>query len=68
MAIGKSRKVPKYVQDLNIKDGFKWEPIDSISISISADHRILDGATVIRFASHLKSLLENPNLMLINMS
>jgi 2-oxoisovalerate dehydrogenase E2 component (dihydrolipoyl transacylase) len=43
-------------------------PADTINISISADHRILDGATVARFASKIKQLVENPNLMLISMS
>lgn len=68
MAIGRARKIAKYVEDNTQKDGYKFIPSDTINISISADHRILDGATVARFAGKMKNLLENPNLMLISMS
>ena len=68
MAIGKSRKTAKYVEDSTNSDGYKFIPADTINISISADHRILDGATVARFAARMKQLIENPNLMLISMS
>lgn len=47
IAIGKSYKTPKYVGKGN---DYKWEPMDTISFSISADHRIIDGATIARFA------------------
>ena len=43
-------------------------PADVINFSISADHRIVDGATVARFAQRMKQLIENPNLMLLNLS
>lgn len=68
MAIGKSRKQAKYVEDPALADGYKFVPADMVNISISADHRILDGATVARFAAKMKELVENPNLMLISMS
>ena len=48
IAIGKAVKVPKYVGHHG--SAHTWEPIDSISFSITADHRILDGATVARFS------------------
>lgn len=32
----------------------------SLNICISADHRILDGATVARFSETLRSYIENP--------
>jgi len=41
--------------------------MDAIDFSISADHRVLDGATVASFSVKMKQLLENPNLMLLNM-
>ena len=63
IAIGKSHKVPKYTGS---GDNHSWEPIDNVGFSISADHRILDGATVARFTMKFKSYLENPNLMLIS--
>ena len=68
MAIGKATKTAKYIEDPALSDGYKFVPADMINISISADHRILDGATVARFAARMKELIENPNLMLISMS
>ncbi len=68
MAIGKAKKIAKYVEDSTIADGYKFIPADQINISISADHRILDGATVAKFAARMKELIETPNLMLISMS
>lgn len=68
MAIGRAKKIAKYVEDSTLPDGYKFVPADTINISISADHRILDGATVAKFSSRMKELIENPNLMLISMS
>ena len=68
MAIGKAKKLAKYVEDQTHPDGYRFEPADMVNISISADHRILDGATVAKFAARMKELIENPNLMLISMS
>jgi len=59
--------VPKYQVDKSHADGYKWVPMEAINFSISADHRILDGATVARFGTRMKQLIENPNLMLLNM-
>jgi len=42
--------------------------MEAINISMSADHRVLDGASVIRFAVRMKDFLENPNAMLLNMN
>ena len=64
IAIGKASKVPKYAGH---EGGVhNWQPIDSVSYSITADHRILDGATVARFSQSFKAYLEDPNLMLIS--
>jgi 2-oxoisovalerate dehydrogenase E2 component (dihydrolipoyl transacylase) len=68
MAIGKAKKAPKYVEDKKSPEGYRWEPEETINISISADHRIVDGATVARFSNKMKQLIENPNLMLLAMS
>lgn len=35
--------------------------------SWSADHRLIDGATVARFVKRWKEILENPSLMLLNL-
>jgi len=67
IAIGKAHTMPKYQVDKSHPDGYKWVPMEAINFSISADHRILDGATVARFGTRMKQLIENPNLMLLNM-
>ena len=63
IAIGKAYKSPKYTGS---GSNHTWEPMDTISFSISADHRILDGATIARFSQSMKRYIENPNLMLIS--
>ncbi len=50
MAIGKSKKVAKYVEDKHHPDGYKFIPSENIFISISADHRVIEGAYAIKFA------------------
>lgn len=65
IAIGKAVKAPKFVE--GSEQDWKWEPIDQISFSITADHRIIDGATCARFSQLMKSYIENPNLMLLTM-
>lgn len=64
IAIGKSVKTPKYFGD---DDNLELRPIDLISFSVTADHRILDGATVARFCQSMKKYIEDPNLILISM-
>ena len=34
-----------------------------INLSISVDHRLVDGADAVRFLVHIKRLLENPALL-----
>lgn len=54
IAIGQAHREAKYVEDLSHPDGYKWEPMDAVNFSISADHRILDGATVASFSVKMK--------------
>ena len=35
-------------------------------LSLSVDHRVIDGADAGRFINYLKQLLENPSLLLID--
>lgn len=43
------------------------KPMTIMNVSWSADHRIVDGATVAKFSNAFKSLVESPELMLANM-
>lgn len=54
IAIGKATKAPKYVEDASAPEGYRWEPSDMIGFSISADHRVIDGATCARFGTKMK--------------
>jgi len=38
-----------------------------MQVSWSADHRIIDGATMARFSNVWKTYLENPTLMILDM-
>jgi pyruvate dehydrogenase E2 component (dihydrolipoamide acetyltransferase) len=39
-----------------------------MNLSLSFDHRVIDGAESVRFINHIKKLLENPNLLFLEMS
>jgi 2-oxoisovalerate dehydrogenase E2 component (dihydrolipoyl transacylase) len=62
IAIGKAHTFAKWHEGKEV-----FLPAEAINFSISADHRILDGATVAKFSTRMKQLIENPNLMLLNM-
>jgi hypothetical protein len=32
MAIGRARKIAKYVEDPTVKEGYRFEPADSVSL------------------------------------
>ena len=58
LAVGKMVDTP-----VKSTDGFTaFRPM--IELTASADHRILDGATVARFLAELKATLENPYLLI----
>ena len=58
LSIGTARKIP-VIRDEAVS-------IDEVmSITLTADHRLIDGAVGAQFLSSIKTLIENPNLMLL---
>lgn len=58
LSIGTARKIP-VIRDEAVS-------IDEVmSITLTADHRLIDGALGAQFLSSIKTLIENPNLMLL---
>jgi 2-oxoisovalerate dehydrogenase E2 component (dihydrolipoyl transacylase) len=39
-----------------------------VNVSWAADHRVIDGATIARFSNLFKEYIENPALMVADMS
>lgn len=57
-AVGRARILPRYGQDGALS------PFKILNISWSADHRVLDGATIARFSNAVKEQLQNPKNLL----
>jgi len=58
MAVGTIRQVPV------MNDG-NWEVANKMKVTLSCDHRVVDGATGAKFLQSFKANLENPANMLI---
>ncbi|XP_012230304.1 lipoamide acyltransferase component of branched-chain alpha-keto acid dehydrogenase complex, mitochondrial [Linepithema humile] len=58
-AFGKAQRVPRFDEKGNVI------PANIMSVSWSADHRVLDGVTVARFSNLWKYYVENPAHLLI---
>lgn len=61
VALGKMQRLPRFDQDDNVK------AVNIMQVSWAGDHRIIDGATMVRFNNLWKSYLEQPTLMLADM-
>lgn len=61
LAVGAIQKRPIYCEDC--EHGFKMA--DMMTVTLSSDHRAVDGAQAADWLLQLKSLLENPNLLLL---
>uniref|UniRef100_A0A0D9V079 Dihydrolipoamide acetyltransferase component of pyruvate dehydrogenase complex n=1 Tax=Leersia perrieri TaxID=77586 RepID=A0A0D9V079_9ORYZ len=61
IALGRIQKLPRFDDDENIY------PCSIINVTVGADHRVVDGATVARFCNEWKSLVEKPELLLLHM-
>lgn len=63
VAIGKSKQETRLVPDAATPRGYDVITEDFVTVSFSADHRVVDGATVARFFLAWKALVENPARM-----
>ena len=59
LAIGAAVKVPVVLEDGTLGVGMRMK------ITISADHRVTDGAEAARFMQAMKQLIENPMSLLV---
>lgn len=58
VALGKIQRLPRFDENDNVK------AVNIMHVSWSGDHRIIDGATMVRFNNLWKSYLENPVTLL----
>ena len=58
VALGKIQRLPRFDENVAVK------AVNIMHVSWSGDHRIIDGATMVRFNNLWKSYLENPITML----
>ncbi len=60
-ALGNVQKLPRFDANDNVIKAH------IMNVSWSADHRIIDGATMARFSNLMKSYIENPGSMLLDL-
>ncbi|KAL6242040.1 hypothetical protein RBB50_010951 [Rhinocladiella similis] len=63
MGVGKIKKIPVFAED-----GVTVRPAQVVSMSWSADHRVVDGATMARMATVVQRYLEEPGSMIVDLS
>jgi len=63
LALGEIKKKPRVVEDENGEDSIEIRHV--LTLSLSFDHRIIDGADGARFTNEVKKYLENPELLLL---
>lgn len=61
LGVGRSRAVPVFDDAGQVTRG------DMVNFSWSADHRVIDGATMARMGNRVRELVESPELMLFEM-
>lgn len=61
VAVGRARLEPRYSPDGSLR------PVHVAAFSWSADHRVVDGATLARFSNTVKTYLEHPSTMLFHL-
>ncbi|KAI1705862.1 2-oxoacid dehydrogenases acyltransferase (catalytic domain) domain-containing protein [Ditylenchus destructor] len=61
LALGRVRKLPRFDEQENLVAR------NVVNVSYSADHRVVDGASMARFSNLLKEYIEHPSSMLAEM-
>lgn len=61
LAIGSTVKAPKY--DVNAVNNLTW--VDNMTVTLSCDHRVVDGAVGATWLQRFKFYMENPMKMLV---
>jgi 2-oxoisovalerate dehydrogenase E2 component (dihydrolipoyl transacylase) len=61
LGVGRSRTIPVFDEAGQVTRG------DMVNFSWSADHRVIDGATMARMGNRVRELVESPELMLLNL-
>ena len=59
LSVGTVKKEPVFM------DG-QFKPVDTMMVTVAADHRVTDGAEVSRFMQEVKRLLETPMLLVVS--
>lgn len=60
-ALGKIQALPRFDSEGNVKKAH------ILTVSFSADHRVIDGVTMARFSNYVKNYLENPSTLLLDL-
>jgi pyruvate dehydrogenase E2 component (dihydrolipoamide acetyltransferase) len=50
---------------LKLDSGLNWNIILQMSVTLSCDHRVVDGAVGSQWLKHFKKYIENPTSMLL---
>ncbi|KAJ5892504.1 hypothetical protein N7504_009195 [Penicillium tannophilum] len=61
LGIGRTRTLPVFDEAGQVTKG------ELVNFSWSADHRVIDGATMARMGNRVRELIESPELMLLNL-
>lgn len=61
LGVGRTRSVPVFDHEGQVAKG------EMVNFSWSADHRVIDGATMARMGNRVRKLIESPELMLLNL-
>ena len=67
MAFGRVRREPRVVEGAPGGGGGSIVPAWVMGLSLGADHRVVDGATLAGFAGAWRALVERPGSMLLHL-